>query len=75
MGGELPVARHDLGGSRVTQRRLDRGKVTVQKVIDHASREPQRCDNWYPYGEHAPFYYGVKEKIFEKHGIDLEIRA
>lgn len=31
--------------------------------------------NWYPYGEHAPFYYGVKEKIFEKHGIDLEIRA
>ena len=31
--------------------------------------------NWYPYGEHAPFYYGVEEKIFEKHGIDLEIRA
>ncbi|QES45015.1 sulfonate ABC transporter substrate-binding protein [Streptomyces venezuelae] len=31
--------------------------------------------NWYPYGEHAPFYYGKKRKIFEKHGIDLEIRA
>ncbi|MZD10485.1 ABC transporter substrate-binding protein [Streptomyces sp. SID5785] len=31
--------------------------------------------NWYPYGEHAPFYYGLKQKIFEKHGIDLEIRA
>ncbi|WAL99179.1 ABC transporter substrate-binding protein [Streptomyces sp. Je 1-369] len=31
--------------------------------------------NWYPYGEHAPFYYGKKQKIFEKHGIDLEIRA
>ncbi|MFB7269983.1 ABC transporter substrate-binding protein [Streptomyces sp. NPDC056244] len=31
--------------------------------------------NWYPYGEHAPFYYGAKQKIFEKHGIDLEIRA
>ncbi|MEV6652907.1 ABC transporter substrate-binding protein [Streptomyces sp. NPDC051219] len=31
--------------------------------------------NWYPYGEHAPFYYGKQQKIFEKHGIDLEIRA
>ncbi|WP_030572821.1 ABC transporter substrate-binding protein [Streptomyces aureocirculatus] len=31
--------------------------------------------NWYPYGEHAPFYFGKQRKIFEKHGIDLEIRA
>ncbi|MCX4679964.1 ABC transporter substrate-binding protein [Streptomyces sp. NBC_01433] len=31
--------------------------------------------NWYPYGEHAPFYYGEQRKIFEKHGIDLDIRA
>ncbi|MFB7215847.1 ABC transporter substrate-binding protein [Streptomyces sp. NPDC056255] len=31
--------------------------------------------NWYPYGEHAPFYYGKQQKIFEKHGIDLNIRA
>ncbi|MFD5700717.1 ABC transporter substrate-binding protein [Streptomyces lasiicapitis] len=31
--------------------------------------------NWYPYGEHAPFYYGEKQKVFEKHGIDLDIRA
>ncbi|MET0132782.1 MAG: ABC transporter substrate-binding protein [Kibdelosporangium sp.] len=31
--------------------------------------------NWYPYGEHAPFYYGKSQKIFEKHGIDLEILA
>lgn len=31
--------------------------------------------NWYPYGEHAPFYYGVEEGIFEEHGIDLEIQA
>lgn len=31
--------------------------------------------NWYPYGEHAPFYYGKSEGIFEEHGIDLEIRA
>ncbi|MFD8728982.1 ABC transporter substrate-binding protein [Streptomyces sp. NPDC059611] len=31
--------------------------------------------NWYPYGEHAPFYYGKQQKIFEKHGIDLDVRA
>jgi NitT/TauT family transport system substrate-binding protein len=31
--------------------------------------------NWYPYGEHAPFYYGKSQKIFEKHGIDLTIQA
>lgn len=31
--------------------------------------------NWYPYGEHAPFYYGLEKGIFEKHGIDLTIKA
>jgi NitT/TauT family transport system substrate-binding protein len=31
--------------------------------------------NWYPYGEHAPFYYGVEQGIFKKHGIDLVIKA
>lgn len=31
--------------------------------------------NWYPYGEHAPFYYGVQEGIFADHGIDLTIDA
>jgi NitT/TauT family transport system substrate-binding protein len=31
--------------------------------------------NWYPYGEHAPFYYGVKKGIFKKHGINLDIQA
>ncbi len=31
--------------------------------------------NWYPYGEHAPFYYGVEEGIFEDHGISLTIEA
>lgn len=31
--------------------------------------------NWYPYGEHAPFYYGVEQGIFAEHGIDLTIEA
>jgi NitT/TauT family transport system substrate-binding protein len=31
--------------------------------------------NWYPYGEHAPFYYGLEKGIFEEHGIDLTVQA
>ncbi|MFC8599757.1 ABC transporter substrate-binding protein [Isoptericola sp. NPDC057191] len=31
--------------------------------------------NWYPYGEHAPFYYGLEEGIFADHGINLKIEA
>ncbi len=31
--------------------------------------------NWVPYGEHAPFYYGVQEGLFEEEGIDLTINA
>jgi NitT/TauT family transport system substrate-binding protein len=31
--------------------------------------------NWYPYGEHAPFYYGKKQGIYARHGIDLQINA
>lgn len=29
--------------------------------------------NWVPYGEHAPFYYGFDEGIFEEEGIRLTI--
>lgn len=31
--------------------------------------------NWYPYGEHAALYYGQKQGIYKKHGINLTIRA
>lgn len=31
--------------------------------------------NFYPYGEHAPLYYGMKTGIFAKHGINLSIEA
>ena len=30
--------------------------------------------NWYPYGEHAPLYYGLHEGIFARYGIDLTIQ-
>ena len=30
--------------------------------------------NWIPYGEHAPFYYGLKQGFYREEGIDLTIR-
>lgn len=30
--------------------------------------------NWVPYGEHAPFYYGLSEGFFEEEGINLTIQ-
>jgi NitT/TauT family transport system substrate-binding protein len=30
--------------------------------------------NWVPYGEHAPFYYGLRKGFYKAEGIDLEIR-
>lgn len=31
--------------------------------------------NWVPYGEHAPFYYGLKKGFYAAEGIDLTIEA
>jgi NitT/TauT family transport system substrate-binding protein len=30
--------------------------------------------NWVPYGEHAPFYYGVEQGFYEAEGIELTVR-
>jgi NitT/TauT family transport system substrate-binding protein len=30
--------------------------------------------NWYIYGEHAPFYYGLEKGLYKDEGIDLEIQ-
>jgi NitT/TauT family transport system substrate-binding protein len=30
--------------------------------------------NWIPYGEHAPFYYGLKQGFYRDEGVDLTIR-
>ncbi|MEV1290462.1 ABC transporter substrate-binding protein [Micromonospora sp. NPDC049679] len=31
--------------------------------------------NWVPYGEHAPFYYGLKKGLYDAEGIELTIKA
>ena len=30
--------------------------------------------NWYVYGEHVPFYYGLQKGIYAAEGIDLDIQ-
>ncbi|SDY37182.1 NitT/TauT family transport system substrate-binding protein [Micromonospora pattaloongensis] len=30
--------------------------------------------NWVPYGEHAPFYYGIKKGFYAEEGIELEVK-
>ncbi|MCT2587992.1 ABC transporter substrate-binding protein [Actinophytocola gossypii] len=30
--------------------------------------------NWVPYGEHAPFYYGIEQGYYADEGIDLKIQ-
>lgn len=54
-----PFALAACGGRTAT---LGDGPTTVRFML-----------NWYPYGEHAPFYYGVEQGVFEDHGIDLRI--
>ena len=53
------------GGDTGSSARGDSGEMTDVSLML----------NWYPYGEHAPFYYGVEEGIFEEHGINLNIQA
>lgn len=53
------------------------GSPATEKTKDAQGRELDKVTltlNWYPYGEHAPFYYGKKQGIFARHGIDLTIR-
>ena len=30
--------------------------------------------NWYVYGEHAPFFYGLEKGYYKAEGIDLDIQ-
>jgi NitT/TauT family transport system substrate-binding protein len=48
---------------------LAAGPVVAQKKIDRVTLRL----NWFAYGEHVPFAYGVKKGIFEAEGIDLQI--
>ena len=56
------------------------GATTGGAAEPAASAEPVELTevtvtlNWVPYGEHAPFYYGLQEGFFEEEGIDLTVQ-
>ncbi len=45
---------------------VDRPALAADKVI--------LMLNWYVYGEHAPFYYGLQKGFYAAEGIDLDIQ-
>ena len=42
--------------------------------LPDAKREVTLMLNWVPYGEHAPYYYGLEKGFFAKEGLDLVIQ-
>jgi NitT/TauT family transport system substrate-binding protein len=50
------------------------GPATVGAQTPKPLRKVSLMLNWYPYGEHAGFYYGLDKGIYKAHGIDLSIQ-
>lgn len=51
----------------------DRGSSTAE--IDPSGKAKVTLTlNWVPYGEHAPFYYGVKKGFYAQEGLELTIK-
>jgi len=51
------------------------GPATVGAQGTKPLRKVSLMLNWYPYGEHAGFYYGLDKGFFKDAGIDLSIQA
>jgi NitT/TauT family transport system substrate-binding protein len=52
----------------------DSGSSTGSDTGGSGKKKVTLTLNWVPYGEHAPFYYGLKKGFYSAEGIDLEIR-
>ena len=60
LGACAPGGNPDGGGEDAGNAPADAEKVTLTL-------------NWVPYGEHAPFYFGLEKGFYADEGIDLEI--
>src|SRR6266496_241539 len=49
-------------------------KTTTSAGSTPGSTKVSLTLNWVPYGEHAPFYYGLKKGFYSAEGIELEIK-
>jgi NitT/TauT family transport system substrate-binding protein len=52
----------------------DSGSGTASPGGSPGTKKATLTLNWVPYGEHAPFYYGVKKGFYAAEGIELEIK-
>jgi NitT/TauT family transport system substrate-binding protein len=52
----------------------NRGSGTPSQGSSPGTKHVTLTLNWVPYGEHAPFYYGLKKGYYKDEGIELEIK-
>jgi NitT/TauT family transport system substrate-binding protein len=52
----------------------DRGSGAPSQGSSPGTKKVTLTLNWVPYGEHAPFYYGVEKGFYAAEGIDLQIK-
>jgi NitT/TauT family transport system substrate-binding protein len=52
----------------------DSGSGTPAPGSTPGTKKASLTLNWVPYGEHAPFYYGLKKGFYSEEGIELAIK-
>lgn len=52
----------------------DKGSGAPSQGSSQGTKKVTLMLNWVPYGEHAPFYYGVKKGFYKNEGLELEIK-
>jgi NitT/TauT family transport system substrate-binding protein len=52
----------------------DKGSGAPSQGSSQGTKKVTLMLNWVPYGEHAPFYYGIKKGFYKDEGLELEIK-
>jgi len=52
----------------------DKGSGAPSQGSSAGTKKVSLMLNWVPYGEHAPFYYGIKKGFYKDEGLELEIK-
>ena len=52
----------------------DKGSGAPAQGSSAGTKKVTMMLNWVPYGEHAPFYYGIKKGFYKDEGLELEIK-
>ncbi len=52
----------------------DKGSGAPSQGSSQGTKKVTLMLNWVPYGEHAPFYYGIKKGFYKDEGLELDIK-